>query len=87
MNSLRIAVAGIIAQRYGTDWLDGFTHFFEGWVIFASCVAILFGAGLGAAQAAAPQDDAGRGAGPGEPRASARRPRAFPRLVQGPRRR
>jgi exosortase len=34
MNSLRIAVAGIIAQRYGTDWLEGFTHFFEGWVIF-----------------------------------------------------
>src|SRR6056297_2832975 len=43
MNSVRIAVAGIIVQRYGTDWLDGFTHFFEGWVIFASCVAILFG--------------------------------------------
>src|SRR6056297_1529058 len=43
MNSLRIAAAGIIAQRYGTDWLEGFTHFFEGWVIFASCVAILFG--------------------------------------------
>jgi exosortase D (VPLPA-CTERM-specific) len=42
MNSVRIAAAGIIAQRYGTDWLDGFTHFFEGWVIFASCVAILF---------------------------------------------
>jgi exosortase len=35
-------VAGIIAQRYGTDWLDGFTHFFEGWVIFITCVAILF---------------------------------------------
>jgi exosortase D (VPLPA-CTERM-specific) len=42
MNSVRIAVAGIIAQHYGTEWLDGFTHFFEGWVIFASCVAILF---------------------------------------------
>jgi exosortase D (VPLPA-CTERM-specific) len=42
MNSVRIAAAGIIAQRYGTDWLEGFTHFFEGWVIFISCVAILF---------------------------------------------
>jgi exosortase D (VPLPA-CTERM-specific) len=42
MNSVRIALAGIIAQRYGTDWLDGFTHFFEGWVIFISCVALLF---------------------------------------------
>jgi exosortase D (VPLPA-CTERM-specific) len=42
MNSLRIAIAGIIAQRYGTEWLEGFTHFFEGWVVFISCVAILF---------------------------------------------
>jgi len=43
MNSVRIAVAGIIVQYYGTDWLEGFTHFFEGWVIFLSCIAILFG--------------------------------------------
>jgi exosortase D (VPLPA-CTERM-specific) len=43
MNSVRIAAAGIIAQEYGIDWLEGFTHFFEGWVIFISCVAILFG--------------------------------------------
>jgi hypothetical protein len=57
MNSLRIAVAGIIAQRYGTDWLDGFTHFFEGWVIFAACVAILFAAGLAPAVPAAQEDD------------------------------
>jgi exosortase D (VPLPA-CTERM-specific) len=42
MNSLRIAAAGLIAQHYGTDWLDGFTHFFEGWVIFISCILILF---------------------------------------------
>lgn len=43
MNSVRIAVAGIIVQYYGLDWLDGFTHFFEGWVIFLSCIVILFG--------------------------------------------
>ncbi len=42
MNSVRIAVAGIIVQHYGQDWLDGFTHFFEGWVIFLACIAILF---------------------------------------------
>jgi exosortase D (VPLPA-CTERM-specific) len=42
MNSVRIALAGVIAQEYGTDWLDGFTHFFEGWVIFITCVALLF---------------------------------------------
>lgn len=42
MNSLRIAVAGIIVQYYGDAWLEGFTHFFEGWVIFLACILILF---------------------------------------------
>jgi exosortase D (VPLPA-CTERM-specific) len=43
MNSVRIAVAGYIANTYGVEWLDGFSHFFEGWVIFTICVAMLFG--------------------------------------------
>ena len=43
MNSVRIAVAGIIVQYWGLDWLEGFTHFFEGWVIFIACILILFG--------------------------------------------
>lgn len=42
MNSVRIAIAGYIVNNYGLDWVDGFTHFFEGWVIFISCVLILF---------------------------------------------
>ena len=42
MNSVRIAIAGIIVQYYGLDWLEGFTHFFEGWVIFIACILILF---------------------------------------------
>ena len=42
MNSVRIAIAGLIAQYYGLEWLDGFTHFFEGWVIFIACILILF---------------------------------------------
>ena len=42
MNSVRIAIAGIIVQYYGIEWLEGFTHFFEGWVIFLSCIIILF---------------------------------------------
>jgi len=45
MNSVRIAVAGVIVQYYGDAWLEGFTHFFEGWVIFLSCI---FTTGLGA---------------------------------------
>ena len=42
MNSIRIAIAGVIVQRLGLDWLEGFTHFFEGWVIFLACILILF---------------------------------------------
>ena len=42
MNSVRIAVAGVIVQYWGLDWLEGFTHFFEGWVIFIACILILF---------------------------------------------
>lgn len=42
MNSVRIAVAGFIVNNYGLEWVDGFTHFFEGWVIFLICIALLF---------------------------------------------
>ncbi|WP_299655469.1 VPLPA-CTERM-specific exosortase XrtD [uncultured Jannaschia sp.] len=42
MNSVRIAIGGYIANTYGLDWLEGFTHFFEGWVIFIACVVLLF---------------------------------------------
>ncbi|MBW4710777.1 VPLPA-CTERM-specific exosortase XrtD [Roseobacter sp. YSTF-M11] len=43
MNSVRIAVGGVLVQKYGVEWLEGFTHFFEGWVIFLACILILFG--------------------------------------------
>ena len=42
MNSVRIAIAGVIANYWGVEWLDGFTHFFEGWVIFLACIVLLF---------------------------------------------
>ncbi|WP_308918157.1 VPLPA-CTERM-specific exosortase XrtD [Jannaschia sp. LMIT008] len=42
MNSVRIAFGGWIANRFGIEWLEGFTHFFEGWVIFLICVVLLF---------------------------------------------
>lgn len=43
MNSVRIAVAGWIANTWGVSHLEGFTHFFEGWVIFMICILLLFG--------------------------------------------
>lgn len=42
MNSVRIAIAGVIVQEWGLEWLEGFTHFFEGWVIFVACIVLLF---------------------------------------------
>jgi exosortase/archaeosortase family protein len=42
MNSVRIAIAGIIVDRWGLEHVEGFSHFFEGWVIFVICVLILF---------------------------------------------
>ncbi|WP_339110017.1 VPLPA-CTERM-specific exosortase XrtD [Thioclava sp. GXIMD4216] len=43
MNSVRIAIAGWLVQYLGESHLEGFSHFFEGWVIFMSSVVILFG--------------------------------------------
>jgi exosortase D (VPLPA-CTERM-specific) len=43
MNSVRIAIAGILVQQFGVEWLEGFTHFFEGWVIFMASIMILIG--------------------------------------------
>ena len=42
MNSIRIAVTGILYDNYGIGAGDTFMHFFEGWVIFVGCLAILF---------------------------------------------
>lgn len=42
MNSFRIGVIGILVNSYGIEQAEGFLHFFEGWVIFGACVAILF---------------------------------------------
>ena len=42
MNSVRIAIGGVLVQRFGVEWLEGFTHFFEGWVIFLACILLLF---------------------------------------------
>ena len=43
MNSFRIGVIGVMVDRYGIGHAEGFLHFFEGWIIFLSCIAILFG--------------------------------------------
>jgi exosortase D (VPLPA-CTERM-specific) len=42
MNSVRIGIIGVMVDSYGIEHAEGFLHFFEGWVIFGCCVAILF---------------------------------------------
>lgn len=41
MNSFRIAMTGVLVNEFGVEVGDGFLHFFEGWVIFMACIAIL----------------------------------------------
>lgn len=41
MNSVRIAVIGILVNQYGREQAEGFLHFFEGWVIFLVCIILL----------------------------------------------
>lgn len=42
MNAFRIGMIGVLVNSYGIEQAEGFLHFFEGWVIFGACVAILF---------------------------------------------
>lgn len=41
MNSFRVGIIGILVDSYGIDHAEGFMHFFEGWVIFLLCIAIM----------------------------------------------
>jgi exosortase D (VPLPA-CTERM-specific) len=40
-NSLRIAVTGVLVERWGSGMADGFLHYFEGWIIFIACQLVL----------------------------------------------
>lgn len=42
MNSFRVAVTGLLVQRFGPEHAEGFIHMFEGWVVFIMCLAMLF---------------------------------------------
>lgn len=47
MNSFRIGVIGIMVNYFGIEYAEGFLHYFEGWVIFLLCIAILFAMAIG----------------------------------------
>lgn len=41
MNSFRIAVTGLLAEKWGLEPSEGFLHFFEGWVVFVAAMLVL----------------------------------------------
>jgi exosortase D (VPLPA-CTERM-specific) len=41
MNSFRIGVIGMLVEYGGPEQAEGFLHYFEGWVVFMACIAIL----------------------------------------------
>ena len=41
MNSVRIAMVGILVNHWGNGMADGFLHYFEGWIVFMICLLIL----------------------------------------------
>ena len=41
MNSFRIGVIGVLVEYWGSGMAEGFLHYFEGWIIFIACLAIL----------------------------------------------
>jgi colanic acid biosynthesis glycosyl transferase WcaI len=42
MNSFRVAVIGVLVDRFGMAQGEGFLPWFEGWVIFIACLLLLF---------------------------------------------
>jgi exosortase D (VPLPA-CTERM-specific) len=43
LNGFRIAAIGVLVGFYGQGAAEGFTHFFEGWIIFVASLALLCG--------------------------------------------
>lgn len=42
-NSFRVGMIGILVNHWGIAQAEGFRHYFEGWVLFMVCIAILVG--------------------------------------------
>ena len=42
MNSFRIGMIGVAVDNWGVGMADGMLHYFEGWVIFMACAALLY---------------------------------------------
>ncbi len=43
LNGARIAMIGLLVEYFGESAAEGFTHLFEGWLVFLASLALLFG--------------------------------------------
>jgi len=41
MNSFRIGIIGVLVNHWGISMAEGFTHDFEGWIVFMACLIVL----------------------------------------------
>lgn len=41
MNSLRISIVALLVSHFGNEAASGFMHYFEGWIVFISCILLL----------------------------------------------
>ena len=41
MNSLRIAITGVLVNTFGNEVAEGFLHDFEGWVVFLAALSVM----------------------------------------------
>jgi exosortase D (VPLPA-CTERM-specific) len=41
MNIVRIGVTGLLVDQYGAEMAQGFFHYFEGWIVYVLCLALL----------------------------------------------
>jgi exosortase D (VPLPA-CTERM-specific) len=42
MNSFRVGIIGVLVEFFGIELAEGFLHYFEGWLVFMVCLAILY---------------------------------------------
>lgn len=42
LNGFRIGTIGLLVETYGKSAADGFSHFFEGWIIFVASLGLLY---------------------------------------------
>jgi exosortase len=43
VNSMRVAITGLLGNYLGSEWAEGFFHTFSGWLLFVGALVAMFG--------------------------------------------